>query len=519
MSKTFAAFPNNTADSWWKDPSLRKNVGCAVVCYWGAFALGYDGSYLNGLQSLTTWNEAFDNPSGNRLGLISAISYLPSLALLPLYSISCDYLGRKITAYIGCIILFAGALIGTFAHEHTDSMLMAGRALVGIGGSLLTLSSNLLCNELLHPRLRSIGAAFFLVFYYVGSIVAAWTSYGVIAANMTGSWSWRLPTLLQVVGPAVVFFGTFFMPESPRWLISRGKREQAHQVLANQHANGKLDDELVLHEMDEIEEAIQREKVEKVGFSTFLKTKGNRHRLLLLATCATGSQGNGVAVFSYYLSPVLRLVGVTDPAQQTGINGGMQIWNLILACVGASLVERVGRRKLWLIATIGMCVSYIVLIGLSGGFANTNDKQVGLASVAFMFFCYGFYDIAWTPLAYSYSTEILPFSMRASGMAFFVWMQNATLCINQWVNPIALDAAGWKYYFIFLAALIVYIILIFFFFVETRGLSLEEVTLLFDRANETGTLADKKEAVDAQIKVSNKQAVRHLEDVADKDSL
>jgi hypothetical protein len=77
---------------------------------------------------------------------------------------------------------------------------------------------------------------------------------------------------------------------------------------------------------------------------------------------------------------------------------------------------------------------------------------------------YGFYDMAWTPLAYSYSTEVLPFSMRASGMAAFVWvhkfsffsltlssslplpaqMQNATLCINQWVNPIALEAAGWK---------------------------------------------------------------------------
>ncbi|GAA5848108.1 hypothetical protein JCM8547_004411, partial [Rhodosporidiobolus lusitaniae] len=210
------------------------------------------------------------------------------------------------------------------------------------------------------------------------------------------------------------------------------------QVLANQHANGKLDDELVLHEMDEIEEAIQSEKVEKVGFSTFLKTKGNRHPLLLLATCATGSQGNGVAVFSYCLSPILRLIGVTDPAEQTGINGGMQIWNFILACVGASLVELVDRRKLWLVATIRICVSYIALIHLSDGFANTNDKQVGLAFVAFMIFCYGFYNIAWTPLAYSYSTEILPFPMRASGM---VWMQNATLCINQWVNPIARDAA------------------------------------------------------------------------------
>jgi hypothetical protein len=84
---------------------------------------------------------------------------------------------------------------------------------------------------------------------------------------------------------------------------------------------------------------------------SFFKTKGNRHRLLILATAATGSQGNGVAVFSYYLTPVLKLVGVTDAAQQTGINGGMQIWNLILAGLGASMVEKLGRRKIWLIGT------------------------------------------------------------------------------------------------------------------------------------------------------------------------
>jgi hypothetical protein len=95
---------------------------------------------------------------------------------------------------------------------------------------------------------------------------------------------------------------------------------------------------------------------------SFFKTKGNRHRLLILATAATGSQGNGVAVFSYYLTPVLKLVGVTDAAQQTGINGGMQIWNLILAGLGASMVEKLGRRKIWLIGTLSFSFSFPFLL-------------------------------------------------------------------------------------------------------------------------------------------------------------
>ncbi|GAA6004784.1 hypothetical protein JCM10207_001013 [Rhodosporidiobolus poonsookiae] len=521
MSKTFRDLPNNTADSWWKDPGLRKNMTAAVVCYFGTFALGYDGSYLNGLQSLATWSSYFDNPSGNKLGIISASSYLPSLVLLPLYALSCDYIGRRITAFIGCLILLLGALVGTFAtHDHALGMLCGGRALVGVGGSLLALATNLLCNEILHPRLRSVGAAFFLVFYYTGSIVSAWVSYAVIAADWQSDWSWRLPTLLQICGPVIVAIGCFLIPESPRYLVAKGKRDQALKVLADHHANGKIDDELVQHEMDEIEAAIAREKVEKTGFMSFFKTKGNLHRLLIVVATGTGSQANGVAVFSYYLVPALRLVGVTDPAQQTGINAGMAIWNLILAIVGASLVERLGRRFLWLASTGGMLLSYVCLIGLSAGFANTANSSIGLASVAFMFFCYGFYDIAWTPLAFSYTTEILPYSMRASGMALFTWMQNASLCANQWVNPIALEAAGWKYYFLFLASLIAYLITIWFFFPETKGLALEEVAEIFDDANITGTLADKKEAVDAHFKVSAKSTeVRHLEDKDDEVSV
>ncbi|GAA6029518.1 hypothetical protein JCM8097_003718 [Rhodosporidiobolus ruineniae] len=495
MSKTFRQMKNNTAESWWKDPGLRRNV-------LSAFCNGYDGSYLNGLQSLATWNNYFDSPSGNRLGLISAVAYIPSLAVMPLYSLSCDYLGRRLTAFLGCLFLFAGAFIGTFAHN--EGMLIAGRALVGIASSSVTLATNLYCNEIYHPRLRSIGSAFFLVFYYIGAIVASWASFGVVASGMDergNDWAWRIPTLLQIVGPLFVCAGIMFVPESPRWLVARGKKEKAHQVLADQHANGKMDDELVLHELEEIENAIINEKREKQGFSAFLRTRGNRHRLLILATTATGSQGNGVAVFSYYLTPVLRLVGVDDAQTQLGLNAGMQIWNLLLAGVGASLVERAGRRGVWLMGTGGMLCCYIILIGLSGSFANTQHQATGLASIAFM-----------SPLAYSYSTEILPFSMRASGMALFIWMQNATLCVNQFVNPIALDKYAWKWYFIFLVALVIFLVVIYFTFVETKGLSLEEIALLFDH-NEAPGLDGKKEAVDAHFKAGGRTTeIRHLED-------
>lgn len=107
---------------------------------------------------MESWNSYFDTPSGNRLGIISAASYLPSLVLLPVISLMCDYLGRRPTALVGCAAVVGGALVGAFAKN--EGMLIAGRAIVGPAGSFVALATNLLCNEILHPRFRSVGSAF-----------------------------------------------------------------------------------------------------------------------------------------------------------------------------------------------------------------------------------------------------------------------------------------------------------------------------------------------------------------------
>ncbi|TKA53211.1 hypothetical protein B0A53_04067 [Rhodotorula sp. CCFEE 5036] len=484
MATAFRDLPNNVSGGWLTDKSLRRNLGAAAICWLGSFVIGY------GLQSMESWNSYFDTPSGNRLGIISAASYLPSLVLLPVISLMCDYLGRRPTALVGCAAVVVGALVGAFAKN--EGMLIAGRAIVGPAGSFVALATNLLCNEILHPRFRSVGSAFFLVFYYIGSIASSLTTFGVVAGKWEGEWSWRLPTLLQALGPIVIILLIPFVPESPRYLLARGQREKAIRVLSHHHSNDKEDDPLVLFELDEIESALARERINKQGFSSFLRTKGNRHRLLILLTSATGSQGNGVA---------------------TGLNLGLQVFNLLMAGGGAALVERVGRRPLWMFSTGAMLVCFAGLLGTSAGFAQTGKTSIGFASVAFIFLSYGAYDIAWTPLAYSYVTETLPYSMRASGMALFVWCQNATLCANQWINLIGLDAASWKFYFVFIATLIFFNVMIYFYFVETKGLSLEEVALLFDN-NPAISLEQQKEAADAQLKMSRKELTEtYVEDV------
>jgi hypothetical protein len=127
--------------------------------------------------------------------------------------------------------------------------------------------------------------------FYIGSTCSAWICFGMIGWDH--SWSWRLPTLLQAMGSVII--GTYIacglMAESPRWLVSVGKEEEALRTLAKMHANGDEQDELVQVEFNEIK-----------TYRSLFRTPGNRRRLLVLVVTAMGTQLNGSGLVSYYLA-------------------------------------------------------------------------------------------------------------------------------------------------------------------------------------------------------------------------
>lgn len=188
-------------------------------------------------------------------------------------------------------------------------------------------------------------------------------------------------------------------------------------------------------------------------------------------------------VVSYYLVLVLQSAGIEDVSQQTLINGCIQIWNLILAVAGAVSVDRLGRRKLFLASCAGMLVSYICITGLSGSFAKTGTKSVGLAVIPFLFLYYGAYDIAFTPLLFAYPTEIWPYNLRSKGLATTLLSTQLAVGFNIFVNPIALAAISFWYYLVFVVLLIIITITVYFAYPETKGHSLEDMAVVFDGDN------------------------------------
>ncbi|PSK37359.1 High-affinity glucose transporter [Elsinoe australis] len=487
-TKSWKDYKNNTDPSWWRDPGLRRNVYQCVGLYFCVFYLGYDASLLNGLQPMPQWKAYFDNPNSSYLGLISASLFLPAI-ITPYFSqyIS-DRFGRKTSLAVGSVLLIIGAFVNAFATNA--GMFIGGRVLVGAAGPFGKITAIALLQEIAHPRLRPILATCYYSNYYFGSIAAAWFCFGSLRWGST-DWSWRAPCLFQIGAPLFVLVHLLVVPESPRWLVHHDRSDEALRILSRWHANGDEDDPLVRYELQEIQNAIQlEEENKKTKFTDFLKTPGNRRRLLVLITMATGTNWVGNGIITYYLSPVLNLVGIRDPVQVSAINGGLSVWNLVAAYTASLFAEKAGRRFLWLASTSGMLASYIVITGLSGSFANTRDQSVGIGTIPMLFIFYGFYCIGWTPL---------PYHMRLKGLSIMLSVQSIAQAFNQWVNPVALAEIQWKYYIVYVVLLVGYLILVFFFFPETRRMTIEEVSVIFD----TGRLGNMN-AVARELQMEHK---------------
>ncbi|PKY06403.1 putative transporter [Aspergillus campestris IBT 28561] len=470
-------FPSVT---WYKNPGMRKTYICLMFVVLTSATNGYDGSMMNGLQILIPWQEYFGHPTGSSLGILSAIMSLGSLAALPAVPYTADILGRRMGILIGCLIMILGVVLQSIGATY--GMFLAARFLIGFGVAIAHGASPLLITELVHTQHRAIFTTIYNTTWYFGAIVAAWLTFGT--NNIKNDWAWRAPSMVQALPSIIQVIFVWFVPESPRFLIYKGKHEQALKVMADAHANGDQEDEVVQLQMHEIKETIRLEKeFESNGWMELIRTKGNRRRILICITAGFFSQWSGNGLVSYYIKMILETVGYTDTVQQNLINGCLNILNLIVALTMCFFVDKIGRRRLFLISTAGMLVAFIVWTICSARYDIHNTSSTAGAVVAMIYLYYVFYNLAWSGLLVSYTVEILPYSIRAKGMTVMWFCIDAALFFNQYVNPIALDAIQWKYYIFYCVWLGIELAVVYFFYVETRNTPLEEIAKYFDGEN------------------------------------
>lgn len=194
------------------------------------------------------------------------------------------------------------------------------------------------------------------------------------------------------------------------------------------------------------------------------------------------AQWSGNGLISFYLVKVLRSIGIEDPERQNLINGGLTIFCYGINIIGAGAVLRFKRRTILLSGFAGMAGAYLIWTILSSinQQRNFQDQGLGYGVVAMIFVFQLCYNLSIGPVLPTYILEIMPFTLRAKGYTIEQIFTYGAGLFNGFVNPIAMDAIGWKYYIVWVVMLCVWFILIWFLFPETSGLTLEEVSQIFD---------------------------------------
>lgn len=325
----------------------------------------------------------FGHPTAGRLGLLNAMYSLGALMAIPFIPTVSQYLGRRYTIVAASITMIFGAALQT--GSRNSDMFLASRWVLGFGIPFAIVNASSLIGELGYQKERAIMTSLFNASWFIGAIVAAGTTYGTF--QMTSTWAWRLPSLLQICPSLCQIAFMPFCPESPRWLISKDRGDEAYAILQKYHSEGQDGEEYARLEYAQIQSTISLEKEMEKSFvwADVVRDPPMRRRFLLAIIVGFFTQWSGNGLLSFYMKKILNLVGIKDNRLVQKIILANTCWGFINAVPIALTAPRFPRRRMFLLCTIGTACVYTVWTVASARFAITNAKGAATAVLVFIF--------------------------------------------------------------------------------------------------------------------------------------
>lgn len=478
---------------WYKKPNLRGLYFWLFLCCMGVeMTSGFDSQLINSLQFspafITYFGNGHKDAKGNNaiepnlLGFVNACYQLGSILAVPVAPWLAQRFGRRWSIMIGSLIQAVGAILQGFA-QHVGMYIVA-RMLLGFGILFCIISGSSLIGELGHPKERPTLTAFFNASYFIGAIVAAGITIGTV--NIVGDWSWRLPSLLQIAPSLLQICTVFLLPESPRYLVSKDRDDEAHAILIKYHGEGDVHSEMARVEMAQIKTTIKLEmENSKQSWTSLVATGGMRRRVFLSVFIGLFTQMSGNTLLSYYSNILFQMMGYTSSFMKSRLNIANQVWSFVNASVIAIFVTRFRRRIMFQLSAASML---LVFLAMTVSFAKIKEaSDAGLqnkaAGIAALFWYYAYsatYNIGNNSLTYTYLVELWPYAVRSRGIGVEQIFAKLGGFFSTYVNPLAMDAIGWRFMAAYTGWLGFELGFIYLFYPETYGRSLEELAFLFE---------------------------------------
>ncbi|KAL4872510.1 hypothetical protein BDV12DRAFT_133559 [Aspergillus spectabilis] len=497
----------NDRTPWYKKPNLRiLYLILFPACMGIEITSGFDSQIINTVQIAYTWNKYFGEPTGEMTdaglpeyviagelkGFLAAAYSLGAILALPFVPWINQAIGRRWTIMFGSCVSLLGALLQGFSNG--TAMYCIARIFLGFGIPFCIVAGSSMLGELGYPKERAILTSLFNSSYFIGQITAAAVGLGTV--NISTDWAWRIPSLLQIAPALVQVFTVMFLPESPRYLISKDRTDEAAAILIKYHAEGDRESVVVKAEIAQIEKTIllERESAKQTWWDLF-RTAGMRRRLLISAFLGLFTQWSGNTLISYYLSDLLDMVNITDSVVKSKINVGIACWGLVCGTALALTAPRFKRRTMYLTCATSLLCVYIAWTISMERFMTTEARAAAILTILFIFLYSPAYNLGYNALTYTYMVELFPYMMRSRGLSWFQFYGRGAGFFATYVNPIGLERIQWRWLIVYCCWLAFEIVFIYFIFPETHGRTLEELSFLFEgkeMANEVAAAVHKQ---------------------------
>lgn len=318
-----------------------------------------------------------------------------------------------------------------------------------------------------------------------------WVNYGV-ARNVSpdGDKQWHIPVAAQFI-PAGLLMITMplFCPESPRWLMAKGKEERALKALS-WIRNLPPDHTYVEGELAEIKAGITYELETSAGagrssFKVFkeILAPGIRWRVAMGCLLMLLQNLTGINAINYYSPTILRSIGFSGTSVgllATGVYGIVKMMTTLVFMI--FIVDRFGRRPALLVGAVGAMISMYYIAGyshLSGSFEGTAPSDAGSRTALAMIYLYAiFYGFSWNGIPWIFASEVLPNNVRTLGMMCAVCTQWLAQFIVVYSLPYMMNSIKYGTFLFFGTCTVVAFFFAYFFVPETKGVPLEDMDIL-----------------------------------------
>ncbi|KAH7064333.1 general substrate transporter [Paraphoma chrysanthemicola] len=469
---------------------------CLIIFLQGCNQAGYgvDWAVISGINAYPAWHNYFNiDIDGVQFAHVTALMRIGTVIGAPFLALN-DKIGRRGVNFLGNALVIVAALMQALAPNL--SCFMAGRFFLGFGSALMSSPQYIAEVAPVHLRGRIVGL--FGACFQIGSVAMNAGMIGTTAMAEHNNWSWRLPLLLQTFFPFIVCSLIYFItPESPRYMMLRGKREEARQMIAKyQTTSGSVEEPIVNMVVSQIEESLETSRTgfkQSWNFAVFV-TKTVRYRLFVLVLYSMFQSWNGGGIVSYYLTPALKTVGVTKPITQLGVNLGLTATYFVFTAIGGWFVDLFKRRTLIFAGLIGIICMQTAATITSWQYSLKPSNATSALTIMWMFM---FQVISATFIATMhnlYPVEILSLPLRAKGMGLYGIIQGACGAIEAYGISIGISKVGYKIWCVYIVYNVLQLVASYFVFPETSKLSLEEIDAVF----ETPGVAPVKMSLDIQ---------------------